>query len=512
MIIIYHQNNVVDAIWNNADQHPINVVNLSIVDTLFTLAKMYPSSIIIWCHISLKKYLCLEEVIAIFHHKKIMASYNPSANFYLPNSIGYIEDSPFIKINKKIQFATWQMSSFVGGISSEVLQASEHVIPKYKKFDFFLVSLAKVMMPLGLLCYSAPSLIKPNSTFQAKDKEIDSLEMFYFVKKHYRARWVFILFLNYMLYERKFKLLPLLNSLFHRQIKVCDSVLDAIIINSSKNLIDIKTVDVIIPTIGRKKYLYDVLCDFRQQTHLPNKIIIVEQNPSAGSESELDYLENEIWPFEILHTFTRQAGACNARNIALNKTDSRWIFLADDDNRFSANLIEDMFEKIRLTGNEVVTTNYIQPHEKLFHKKVIQWPTFGAGNSFVSSNSINKIRFNMAFEFGYGEDADFGMQLRHKGFDILYLPQPEILHLKAPIGGFRTKPQLAWHNDPIQPKPSPTVMLFKIMYNTPQQLLGYKVILFFKFYRHQPIKNPFAYYKKFQQQWNQSVYWANKLI
>ena len=66
----------------------------------------------------------------------------------------------------------------------------------------------------------------------------------------------------------------------------------------------------------------------------------------------------------------------------------------------------------------------------------------------------------MGFEFGFGEDADFGMQLRNQGYDVLYLPEPEILHLKAPIGGFRTKPVLQWQNESIQPKPSPTVMLY----------------------------------------------------
>jgi hypothetical protein len=51
------------------------------------------------------------------------------------------------------------------------------------------------------------------------------------------------------------------------------------------------------------------------------------------------------------------------------------------------------------------------------------------------------------------EDSDFGMQLRNQGIDVLYLPEPKI-HLKAPVGGFRTKPKLAWENDEIQPKPS----------------------------------------------------------
>jgi glycosyltransferase involved in cell wall biosynthesis len=271
------------------------------------------------------------------------------------------------------------------------------------------------------------------------------------------------------------------------------------------------TVDVIIPTIGRKNYLYDVLQDFSKQTLLPHKIIIVEQNPLAGSKSGLDYLTNEKWPFEIQHIFIHQAGACNARNLALNHTQSEWVFLADDDNRFDTTLLSDIFDMIRQYGNPVVTTSYLQKKEIKKYQNVIQWPTFGAGNSFVRRDLLDKVKFNPAFEFGYGEDGDFGMQLRNQGHDVLYLPEPEILHLKAPIGGFRTLPPLQWQKDSIQPKPSPTIMLYQILNCTKEQTNSYKTTLFFKYYRLQKIKNPIQYYKYFQKQWEKSVFWANEL-
>jgi hypothetical protein len=91
------------------------------------------------------------------------------------------------------------------------------------------------------------------------------------------------------------------------------------------------------------------------------------------------------------------------------------------------------------------------------------------------------------------------------------LPEPEILHLKAPIGGFRTKPVLQWHNDNVQPKPSPTVMLYQILNNSPVQTNSYKTTLFFKYYKLQKIKNPVRYYRIFQKQWERSVFWANEL-
>jgi hypothetical protein len=44
---------------------------------------------------------------------------------------------------------------------------------------------------------------------------------------------------------------------------------------SSRQIINQQTLDVIIPSIGRKDYLYDVLQDLAKQTHLPVNVIIV---------------------------------------------------------------------------------------------------------------------------------------------------------------------------------------------------------------------------------------------
>jgi hypothetical protein len=97
------------------------------------------------------------------------------------------------------------------------------------------------------------------------------------------------------------------------------------------------------------------------------------------------------------------------------------------------------------------------------------------------------------------------MQLRNQGIDVLYYQNLK-LFIKAPVGGFRTKLELAWENDEIQPKPSPTVMLFQITHKTKQQNLSYKTILFFKYYKHQSIKNPYTYFITFLKQWERSCY------
>lgn len=510
MIVIYHQYNKVVAIEREGKSIPFS--QASIVKTLLEIASQYPGDILIWCHIDFKSNLNFSKIQDIFHHSKIMASYNPFQNSYLPGAIGYVEESPFIKVNKKVAYPTWQMSSCVGGIHASVLTALQGNFDTIKNFDYFLHSIAKLLMPKGLLCYSEPDLLIAFSEIIQKQKNSTFL-LFRFVKQHYKTSWIFLLFLNFLLYEKKIKFLPLIFSFFYSRIKINENLLNDIKIQSARKVIENGNIDVIIPTIGRKKYLKDVLTDLSLQTHLPKNIIIVEQNPEPKSVSELDYLTSQSWPFSIKHIFTHQPGACNARNLAIAEIKNEWVFMADDDIRLEKNFLELCFSFIENFGAEQVTFGCYAPgypqNKKIDQK--FQWPNFGSGCSIVKSKNIKDIFYNIGFEFGYGEDTDFGMQLRNSGFDILYAPNPEILHLKAPMGGFRTKPVLAWQKDAIQPKPSPTVMLYKILNLSKQQINGYRTVLFFKFYKAQAIKNPFLYFSTFNKQWKQSVYWANEL-
>src|SRR5690606_5033859 len=141
-----------------------------------------------------------------------------------------------------------------------------------------------------------------------------------------------------------------------------------------------------------------------------------------------------------------------------------------------------------------------------------QWGTFGSGNAIVRSKYLQDIEFDMAYEHGFGEDKDFGMQLRNKGVDIIFHPGLEIFHLKAPMGGFRASTKLPWNEESIEPKPSPSLMVYAKKYYTLEQLRGYKLVLFIKYYKDQPVKNPFKYIKLMRQRWLKSEEWANKLI
>lgn len=509
MIIIYHNTTKVTAISNTNSIRIDKANDLSLATFLMGLAQEHPQELLVWCHERLKEELNVAEIEKLFHHHKLLLSYNPSVIDFLNKSIGYVDESPFVRINKLVPFATWQMSSWVGGIHGSVLLALKENIHKDKDFDYLLSSLAKLGMKKGLLCYSEPRLLKQKQvTILTKTS---NYTLFRFVKQHYKTQWIFLLLFNLMLYERKFPITAFLFSLFYKNRSNNKINLDTVTVQSSKKLVHQGTIDVIIPTIGRKSYLYDFLLDLKSQNNLPTNVIIVEQNPDEESESELDYLTEESWPFTIKHSFTHQAGACNARNIALKQITSEWVFFADDDIRVGNHFIQKSLEEVNKYGVKVVSMRCFQKGEDQKESVVFQWITFGAGCSFVFAEIVKNFEFRIGYEFGFGEDGDFGMQLRNSGNDVLHLPEPEILHLKAPVGGFRTKPKLQWQEDPIQPKPSPTIMLYQISHNTHEQIRGYKTILFFKYYKLQKIKNPISYFVNFRKQWKQSIYWANQL-
>ena len=506
MILLIHKSEAVVKIIDLETNQSINNSAKRVTNALFEIAEKYDDRIIVWCHKSQKENINLEGLKAAFYLKNMMLSY--SKNQYLPLQIGYVEDSPFLKVNKRVKYPTWLMSSNIGAIHASQLLKVKNQIDLKQPLDFVLNSIAKLGMPNGLFCYSEPRLLIGDYV-ELNTKQASFQQLFKFIKQHYKSIWCVLLFVNSVVHDKKIPLMAFVRSLFVKKINFSSQIVLQNL-NEQKNN-EAQTVDVIIPTLGRKDYLYDVLLDLEKQTLLPKQVLIVEQNEDKTSKSELDFINTKTWPFKIIHEFTHQTGACNARNIALKTVNSNYVFLADDDISIQTNFLEDSVCKMKQYKLKAITLSCLQSKDTKVYSVVKQWVTFGSGCSIVQSNCLKGVDFDMTYEFSFGEDADFGMQLRNKGVDVIYFPEPEIEHLKAPIGGFRTVFKNKWTLKGDTPKPSPTITFYKLKHQTKEQLRGYKLVLFFKFYKDQSIKNTFRYYKVFKKQWQQSIYWANQI-
>lgn len=488
----------------------INLISEGLINVFWELSEKFPDEFIGWCEKEFEDQLDLEKWKKVFHHDLIMASYAVKTSF-LSDAIGYIDQLPFVYINRNVLYGTWLMSSDIGGVKGQVVQKFKPLLREISNFEFLLNSVAKIGQQNGLFCYSDPGFFSfPSESKLTTTASVNQL--FRFVYLHYNSSWTTVLFWCFFRYEKKFPILSYLRVFSKRKVFKKSIDFSEVRINSIKNSSKDKTVDVIIPTIGRPDHLLQVMDDLKNQTLLPRKVIVVEQNPEINSVTELGELRNQEWPFEVVHHFIQKTGACNARNLALNDTSSNFIFFCDDDNRVPGNTIGLAIEEMQRLGCNMISTSYRQQGEKLIFGIIKQWGTFGAGNSIVQHDVLTDIRFSPVFEHGYGEDKDFGMQLRYSGCDIIYHPGIEILHLKAPMGGFRKKHKMEWEKEVPQPKPSPTLMALALKYYSPQQLKGFKVALILKFYNKQHIKNPISYIRFMKESWGRSEYWARKLL
>jgi len=505
MLILFHKNNAVVEVLDTITSEVIVIAEKEPTKALFFLASKFSNSFIAWCHILNKSSMNIEVLQSCFTSKNVMVSNGNT--IYLGDTIGYVEDSLFINVNRKIKYPTWLMNSNCGAIYGEKLLMFKGYISLENSLDYALNSIAKLGMENGLLCYFAPEILNNHNEGNIDEKASES-ELFQFVKEHFRARWTFLLFINLLIFEKRFLIVPLIKSLFFKQ-KVFNQVIASETVTKKLKLNT--SISVLIPTIGRAKFLHDVLKDLTKQTLVPAEVIIIEQVDSKIVKTELNFIKIEDWPFKIVHRLISQTGACNARNLGLELVTSDYVFLADDDISFKKNTIHEALMFIEAQGFKAVTLSCLRENETEKHKVPIQWAAFGSGCSIVKTSALKNLKFDMAFEHGFGEDTDFGMQLRYKGVDVIYLPYVQLKHLKASVGGFRTKHIHAWEKEGVLPKPSPTVMLYNLKYKSKQQLNSYKLILMFKFYKRQAIKNPIKYYNTFKMRWNASMLWANSL-
>lgn len=418
------------------------------------------------------------------------------------DDLGYIDDKPFMNINTEVVYPTWIKGTELVYIHASLVCQIDGKVATNNSFLYWINSVGKLAQPLGVLSYQMP-LNKNTETLSTKD-------LYQFVGQHYKKRWIFLLLLNHLLYEKRFPLVAFVKSLSYKKIDIEINFED---LGEETVFLDREPLayDVVIPTMGRPDFIYDVLRDLNSQEYLPANVIIIEQNPDINSTTELDHILNTSWQFKIIHQFTHKTGACNARNEALALRVSSWVLFFDDDVRIETDFIKRANDFVALSITKCVTFSCLQKGEVEQERRKTQWSTFGSGCSLVHTSIIDACAFDVALEHGYGEDADYGMQIRNLGYDVLYAPDIKMLHLKAPVGGFRKPHVFPWKTDAIQPKPSPQIMYHRLKNTTEKQLKGYRLVLFIKFYRQYSIKNPITYLSYFNKAWKSSLFWAKKL-
>ena len=195
MLVLVHNNKKVVKVFDTISNSGKTVTSGSIINELFTVAVSSPNRLLIWCHEDLLDHIDYNYINKAFYLKNLMMSF--SHQDFLKPQIGYVEDSPFLKVNKQVKYPTWLMSSMVGAIYTSELIKYRALINE-NNFDLALNSISKLGMPNGLFCYSDPKLVTNVVWNDLKINQSSVFELFKFVKRHYKWVWSFLLFFNFI--------------------------------------------------------------------------------------------------------------------------------------------------------------------------------------------------------------------------------------------------------------------------------------------------------------------------
>lgn len=511
MMIFFHSDGLVTEIMTQAgDECYVELAGQSLGNAWKEVLDRGYEGWLGWCDAYYKAAVQVETWESLLNHPLELISYEPNEENRFAPDLGYVlfESPCLINYPMDKRYPTWQVSSIAGCIHSKVLFQRRKILTQDISVNFILNAISFSGYKHGLITYSEPALFKGVSEkyfLQKKNSTLSIFEKLYFLRSFGTVRQFFFYFLLLAGYEHRFPLVTFFRAILRSKYQALVDLPIQLSPRAANPAVD--TVDVLIPTLGRAFYLKDVIEDLAAQTHLPQSVIIIEQLMEEESASNLSFLDQTDWPFEVLHIITRQLGACHARNLGLKEVKSRWVFLADDDIRLTPETIATTLGRLSTYHTNAATIAVFQKNEDCAKRQPIMWDTFGTGTSIIKSNLLEDSSFDLALEFGYGEDKDYGIQLRRKGTAVIYVTDCPILHLKAPIGGFRQKVNKPWDDEQLLPKPSPTVLYYIQKNHSIFQQKGYK----FYFLTRQIFTKGFFSMKKILDSWKISEYWVSKL-
>lgn len=304
------------------------------------------------------------------------------------------------------------------------------------------------------------------------------------------------------------------------------------------------TVSYIIPTMSRQDYTLQLLDDLKNQTWLPQQVVVVDATPPDKRDETL--YNPSVYPFKLDVIWQTSKGSCRGRNEGINRCTSDYIIFGDDDLRLPPEFIANHLRFVQThnliggTGLDIMADNPKQNLQDLAEKEKSygrnRWRSgvsqyMSNSNAIVRRDWVETIGGNdVNFDGGYGEDNDFGFSLIKKGGLLLHNPHALLLHLKPPAGGYRVwgtqskvtgkkRKKQPWELDApvkwIRPAPSPTLIYSYLKHFGEDLTREYRRKYFFTYLFKGSISGlPMRLLRvpKKQLQFNRALFYARKLI
>lgn len=148
------------------------------------------------------------------------------------------------------------------------------------------------------------------------------------------------------------------------------------------------TVSIVIPTRNRLDSLNRTLASISKQTYFPNEILISDSSDTPLLKEQLHFSDKNLCLINSLPS------VCLQRNIGIEKSNSDYVFLCDDDIEVSENYIEELVNYLEANPSENIACGL------LFERRGGKW------NYCKDTVSIPSLIMAYVFGFSLGIDID----------------------------------------------------------------------------------------------------------
>lgn len=325
------------------------------------------------------------------------------------------------------------------------------------------------------------------------NKNISLNDNYRFIRKYFRPIWsLYVLLLRIVTFHNPFnEINAFLSAKNVKQIKISPHGLytdykdyHSILVHESKPL-----VSVVIPTLNRYKYLYDVMRDLESQEYRNFEVIVVDQSEPFNKQFY------DQFDLDINLVYQQEKALWMARNHAVQISNGDYILLFDDDSRIEPDWISqnlkcvDYFDADISAGVSLSVVGAKIPDNYAFFRWADQLDT---GNALLKKEIFKNIGlFDRQFEKQRMGDGEYGLRCYLNGYKSISNPYAKRVHLKVSSGGLRQMG--SWDGfrpkNIFAPRPIPSVLyLFR-------KYFGNKLAMFALLIQVPPSMMPYRYKK-----------------
>lgn len=202
-----------------------------------------------------------------------------------------------------------------------------------------------------------------------------------------------------------------------------------------------KKISIYISVYNGEKTITKAIKSILNQSMKPSKILVINDGSNDGTLEKLKFFGKKI---EIINN--KNKGLSYSRNLALKKLKTKYIACIDADVELKKNWIKQMYNRIKKNDVHWIGGKLI---EKFIENKFNLWRSIRIGQQygekditnppfiFGCNNMLNRdvlkkncyYRNDKKYFMTNGEDTEYSILLRSKGFNLFYLANAVCHHL-----------------------------------------------------------------------------------